>query len=273
MVYDIQQFVIKYVNDLSTALNERYSGIISEEYKSSLITSYKDTTKTAEEVKTELDNLAVALIRKYQLDMLSKPIVKEEPKTEEVAAPTVEEKPSFVYTPNDDIELEDKVEAEEKKEEVKEEVKEDNYTSLENSFVNIPLPERIEDIPEERDQVDDFYQGNLNYMGSHGSVNSQLPDQATIKEEYIPSIVTLADKPVNLTDSEKKELEQEREEIKELQAEEKKINPVKTLEKTNDNAPSSDNAGFSHVANILIAVDAVIAVLAIITIILVVINK
>lgn len=263
---DIQQFVLKYVNDLSTALNERYPGIISEEYKSTLITSYKATTKTAEEIKTELDNLAVALIKKYQLDMLSQPIVKAEPKPAEELIQPVEEKPSFVYTPNDNIEVDSKVED-------KDEVVEDNYGSLENSFVNIPLPERIEDIPEEKATVDNvYYDGGYENQGSHGVVN--MPTISPVITEVQPvQTVNFADQPVSLTGDEKKELEQEREAVKELQAEEKKINPVKTLEKTNDNAPSSDNAGFSHVANILIAVDAVIAVLAIITIILVVINK
>ena len=263
---DIQQFVIKYVNDLSTALNERYPGIISEEYKSTLIASYKDTTKTAEEIKTELDNLAVALIKKYQLDMLSQPIVKAEPKPAESMIQPVEEKPSFVYTPNDNIEVDNKVED-------KEEVVEDNYGSLENSFVNIPLPERIEDIPEEKATVDNgYYDGGYETQGSHGAVNMVAPSPVITEVQPVQT-VNFADQPVSLTGDEKKELEQEREAVKELQAEEKKINPVKTLEKTNDNAPSSDNAGFSHVANILIAVDAVIAVLAIITIILVVINK
>jgi len=257
----IQQFVLKYVNDLSTALNERYPGIISEDYKSTLIASYKDTTKTAEEIKTELDNLAVALIKKYQLDMLSQPIVKAEPKPAEDLIQPVEEKPSFVYTPNDNIEVDNKVED-------KDVVVEDNYGSLENSFVNIPLPERIEDIPEEKA----YYDGGYETQGSHGVVN--MPTISPVITEVQPvQTVSFADQPVSLTGDEKKELEQEREAVKELQAEEKKINPVKTLEKTNDNAPSSDNAGFSHVANILIAVDAVIAVLAIITIILVVINK
>ena len=259
---DIQQFVLKYVNDLSTALNERYPGIISEEYKSTLIASYKDTTKTAEEIKTELDNLAVALIKKYQLDMLSQPIVKAEPKPAEELIQPAEEKPSFVYTPNDNIEVDNKVED-------KEEVVEDNYGSLENSFVNIPLPERIEDIPEEKATVDNGY---YEFHGSHGAVNMVAPSPVITEVQPVQT-VNFADQPVSLTGDEKKELEQEREAVKELQAEEKKINPVKTLEKTNDNAPSSDNAGFSHVANILIAVDAVIAVLAIITIILVVINK
>ena len=259
---DIQQFVLKYVNDLSTALNERYPGIISEEYKSTLIASYKDTTKTAEEIKTELDNLAVALIKKYQLDMLSQPIVKAEPKPAEELIQPVEEKPSFVYTPNDNIEVDNKVED-------KEEVVEDNYGSLENSFVNIPLPERIEDIPEEKATVDNGY---YEFHGSHGAVNMVAPSPVITEVQPVQT-VNFADQPVSLTGDEKKKLEQEREAVKELQAEEKKINPVKTLEKTNDNAPSSDNAGFSHVANILIAVDAVIAVLAIITIILVVINK
>lgn len=266
MENDIQQFVLKYVNDLSTALNERYPGIINEEYKSTLIASYKDTIKTPEEIKTELDNLAVALIKKYQLDMLSQPIVKAEPKPAESMIQPVKEKPSFVYTPNDNIEVDNKVEA-------KDEVVEDNYGSLENSFVNIPLPERIEDIPEEKATVDNgYYDGGYETQGSHGVVN--LPTISPVITEVQPvQTVNFADQPVSLTGDEKKELEQEREDIKELQAEEKKINPVKTLEKTNDNAPSSDNAGFSHVANILIAVDAVIAVLAIITIILVVINK
>ena len=178
----------------------------------------------------------------------------------------VEENPSFVYTPNDNIEVDNKVGD-------KDEVVEDNYGSLENSFVNIPLPERIEDIPEEKATVDNgYYDGGYETQGSHGAVNMVAPSPVITEVQPVQT-VNLADQPVSLTGDEKKELEQEREAVKELQAEEKKINPVKTLEKTNDNAPSSDNAGFSHVAIILIAVDAVIAVLAIITIILVVINK
>lgn len=59
------EWVINYINTLVKGINEQYGDIIKEDQRNKAIFMYKDSDKTIDQIKAELDELVKELIKNY----------------------------------------------------------------------------------------------------------------------------------------------------------------------------------------------------------------